>query len=101
VIGTIALIDIGNFQGVLRKMFVLPEYRGQTIGVGNKLLETLIHWSQQKGLNKIYLGTTEQFKAAHRFYEKNGFIEIEKAQLPPQFPRMAVDTKFYYLNLLN
>ncbi|MGB3404058.1 MAG: GNAT family N-acetyltransferase [Microcoleaceae cyanobacterium] len=99
VIGTIALIDIGASQGTLRKMFVLPEYRGSTQGVGKKLLETLINWSQQKGLNSIYLGTTEQFKAAHRFYKKNGFIEIKKNQLPAQFPIMAVDTKFYCLTL--
>jgi N-acetylglutamate synthase-like GNAT family acetyltransferase len=99
VIGTIALIDIGQSQGTLRKMFVLPEYRGQTKGIGKKLLETLINWSQQKGLNSVYLGTTEQFKAAHRFYEKNGFIEIKKNQLPSQFPVMKVDTKFYCLTL--
>ncbi len=98
-IGTIGLIDMGHSQGVLRKMFVLPEYRGQTIGVGKKLLDSLINWSQQQGVNQIYLGTTEKFKAAHRFYEKNGFIEIEKAQLPSQFPLMAVDTKFYLLKL--
>lgn len=99
VIGTIALIDIGGSQGVLRKMFVLPEYRGKIIGVGQKLLETLIHWSQQQGLHQIYLGTTENYKAAHRFYEKNSFLEIEKVNLPPQFPVMEVDTKFYCLKL--
>jgi hypothetical protein len=32
-------------------------------------------------------------------YEKNSFIEVQKTQLPPQFPIMAVDSKFYHLNL--
>jgi RimJ/RimL family protein N-acetyltransferase len=46
-------------------------------------------------VTEIYLGTTAEFLAAHRFYEKNGFKEIAKSQLPPAFPIMAVDTKFY------
>jgi hypothetical protein len=43
----------------------------------------------------IYLGTTAEFIAAHKFYEKNGFTEVPKANLPETFPVMAVDTKFY------
>jgi hypothetical protein len=39
------------------------------------------------------------YKAAHRFYEKNGFSEIKKAELPPNFPLLQVDTKFYKYNL--
>ncbi len=30
----------------------------------------------------IYLGTTLQFKADHRFYEKYGFEEVENKELP-------------------
>ena len=43
----------------------------------------------------ILLGTTEKFLAAQRFYEKNGFTEIQKDALPPKFPVMTVDVKFY------
>ncbi|MGO7422080.1 GNAT family N-acetyltransferase, partial [Rhizobium ruizarguesonis] len=42
-----------------------------------------------------FLGTTDKFVAAHRFYEKNGFTEIAKSALPRTFPLMAVDSKFY------
>ncbi len=31
----------------------------------------------------------------HRFYEKNGFEEINPDTLPASFPRMTIDTKFY------
>jgi N-acetylglutamate synthase-like GNAT family acetyltransferase len=95
VVGTIALLDIGNGQAALRKMFVRAEYRGRTHAVAQRLLETLLAWSTGHDLREIILGTTGQFLAAHRFYEKNGFREIAKAQLPPAFPVMAVDTKFY------
>ena len=49
---------------------------------------------------EILLGTTEKFIAAYKFYEKNGFIEVAKASLPPEFPVMAVDVKFYRLGFV-
>ena len=95
VVGTIALLDIGNRQGALRKMFVHRDYRGKERGTGQLLLNTLLAWAQQKGYAEIYLGTTEKFLAAHRFYEKNNFSAVDVAELPAQFPRMGVDVKFY------
>lgn len=95
VVGTTALLDIGNRQAALRKMFVNAEYRGPVSGVAQRLLDTLLVWGDSHGLHEIFLGTTEQFLAAHRFYGKNGFREITRSQLPPAFPVMAVDTKFY------
>ena len=93
--GTISLLDIGGRKGALRKMFVDKNYRGKEFGVGQKLLNTLVDWAKQKGFTEIYLGTTEKFIAAQRFYEKNGFKEIERQQLPVTFPIMEVDNKFY------
>ena len=95
IIGTIALLDIGNYKGALRKMFVDKNHRGKETGVGQKLLNTLINWTRYKGFKEIYLGTTEKFIAAQRFYEKNGFKEIGKQELPVSFPVMEVDVKFY------
>jgi len=95
VIGTIALLDIGNNQGALRKMFVSKDYRGRVHGVGQALLDKLLEWAKQKGVSEIYLGTTEKFIAAHRFYEKNGFRQVDVGLLPVTFPRMDVDVKFY------
>lgn len=95
VVGTISLLDIGNNQVALRKMFVHPDYRGAKIGTAKTLLDAVLHWSETKGVKEIYLGTTAKFLAAHRFYAKYGFTEIDKQVLPPAFPIMAVDTKFF------
>jgi GNAT superfamily N-acetyltransferase len=95
VVGTVALLDIGNGQGALRKMFVSAEHRGAKSGVAKRLLETLLAWCQTRGVREVYLGTTAKFLAAHRFYEKSGFREIARAELPASFPVMEVDTKFY------
>ena len=95
VVGTIALLDIGNHQGALRKMFVDTNYRGKHLGIGKKLLDNLFEWAKEKQFKEILLGTTAKFLAAQRFYEKNGFIEIGKELLPVNFPVMSVDVKFY------
>lgn len=95
IIGTIALLDIGDRKGALRKMFVAKNYRGKEFGAGQKLLNTLLEWSKHKGFKEIFLGTTEKFIRAQRFYEKNGFKEIAKQELPKSFPVMEVDIKFY------
>ncbi|MNP85928.1 Acetyltransferase (GNAT) family protein [compost metagenome] len=64
------------------------------------MLERLIDASKERGVIRIYLGTTEKFLAAHRFYEKHGFERIEQQDLPASFPLMVVDTRFYLLTLL-
>ncbi len=95
VIGTIGLLDIGNRQGALRKMFVHAAFRGKEHGVARQLLHALLDWSRRYAMHDIFLGTTAKYLAAHRFYEKNGFTDIPKESLPPAFPVMSVDTKFY------
>jgi GNAT superfamily N-acetyltransferase len=44
VAGTLGLLDIGNRQAALRKMFVKAEYRGAAHGVAHALLQTLLDW---------------------------------------------------------
>jgi len=77
-VGTIALIHIGNRQGCLRKLFVQQDFRGKAIGVSALLLNTLLNWARQKDLSAIYLGTTSVLNASHSFYEKNKFELVEE-----------------------
>lgn len=98
-LGTIALINIGHQACALRKMFVKKEFRGKTLGIAQLLLEKAINFCREKAITDIYLGTVDMLKAAHRFYEKNNFTEIEMGQLPEYFPRMPADNKFYHLHL--
>ncbi len=97
IIGTIGLKDIGNQQAALRKMFVSAAFRGREYGVAALLLSTLTEEAGKRGVKDLYLGTTDKFLAAHRFYEKHGFVEVAKAELPQSFPLMKVDSKFYVL----
>ena len=96
VVGTIGLIDFGS-GGALRKMFLRKDQRGS--GLAQALLDTLTAHAATVELPFICLGTLSHMHAAHRFYERNGFSRVEPEALPPDFPRMAVDTVFYRKDL--
>jgi N-acetylglutamate synthase-like GNAT family acetyltransferase len=98
IVGTIGLLDVGGAHGVIRKMFVATSHRG--MGIAADLLWTCLTWARTAGMTEVMLGTTERMKAAHRFYEKWGFVEVSAASLPSYFPRMRVDSKFYRLRLI-
>ena len=100
IVGTAALKDIGSAQAALRKMFVAATHRGRDKAVASLLLDRLIQGAASAGVKEIFLGTADVFRAAHRFYEKNGFVQIDPAALPESFPRMAVDTRFYHKRLI-
>ena len=99
VIGTMALMDIGQGFGALRKMFVNEKFRGKGHRIAQRMLEVLWIWAEQNKMNAIFLGTTEKFAAQQRFYEKNGFERIEKSKLPDGFPLMRVDKVFYVYDI--
>ena len=95
VVGTIALIDFGCSQTVLRKMFVHQDHRGKDKGVAQMLMDELFVWCKNHHVKEIYLGTIDSMHAAHRFYLKNAFEEIPKSSLPETFPVMRVDNRFF------
>ena len=99
VVGTVALIDIGNQQAALRKMFVDKDHRGTEKQIAKSLLDVLFDWCKRKNIHEVYLGTQSIFLAAHRFYEKNGFVALAKAALPVAFPINPIDSKFYVICL--
>lgn len=97
VVGTISLLDIGNHQVALRKMFVAKNYRGKPLNIAQNLVNTGKSWCQSHHITDIFLGTVPAYHAAHRFYEKHGFKRIEPGSLPTKFPIMEVDKYFYWL----
>lgn len=97
--GTIALINCGHNTGCIRKMFVKSGYRGKEWGTAQKLLDVLLSFCSENQITTVQLGTVEPLKAAHRFYERNGFARIAKEDLPSYFPLMLTDTMFFELDL--
>jgi|TARA_R110002124_G_scaffold55368_1_gene156639 putative acetyltransferase len=99
VVGSIALINIGNGNGVIRKMFVKQAYRGKDYGIAQKLFEMLLCYCKMNAFNYLYLGTVNILAAAITFYKRNQWIEIQKSDLPLEFPLMIQDNIFFSLDL--
>ena len=86
VAGTIALVDFGNNNTALRKMFVDRAYRGKEKRVAAQLMGQLLDWCRQRKVQTIYLGTIDLMKAAHRFYEKKWICQGTATRITRQFP---------------
>jgi putative acetyltransferase len=57
----------------VKRMFTLPEVRGQR--VGSQLLRSVEQLAREKGIARLVLETGEApgFEAAYRVYERGGF----------------------------
>jgi putative acetyltransferase len=99
VVGSIALIDCGEGVGCIRKMFVNKDFRGKTLNIAQNLLNLLMESARDNEFKGLYLGTIARLEAAIRFYERNGWSLIPKANLPSSFPIMPVDTHFFQIEL--
>ena len=60
----------------LKKMYFLPEARGQ--GLGRLLAETLLVDAQRIGFRRVYIETLERMTIANRLYQKLGFERLEQ-----------------------
>ncbi|MFE8072229.1 GNAT family N-acetyltransferase [Marinobacteraceae bacterium S3BR75-40.1] len=60
----------------LRKLFLLPAYRGY--GLGEKLTRTCLTFAQRQGYRQCYLDTLGNMTQAIALYEKLGFERLER-----------------------
>lgn len=80
VIGTIGLMNKKNGYGILKKFFVRSDYRNKKVGFN--LYQVLMAFCRSNKFHVLILDTPSVAKISHKFYEKNGFIRIEKKDLP-------------------
>lgn len=71
VVGTCALLPVGEGEVELTKMGVAPSARG--LGVGRKLLEHAIRAFEEAGARTLFLETNTKLVTAIRMYESAGF----------------------------
>lgn len=99
IIGTIGLQNLDNSNGVLRKMFVRSDFRGTELKIAQMLFDTLHDFAASINLKMIWLDTPAIAVASHRFYEKNGFIQTDKRNLPDSYVFPDKNSKIYKLAL--
>jgi len=78
--GCIALRPLAENQCELKRLYVRPAFRG--LGLGERLVKTLMTIAQEIGYGKMFLDTVGEMKKAQALYKALGFV----------------DTKPYYYN---
>ena len=96
-IGTVGLMMKENGCAVLKKFFVQKAYRSQKVGLA--LYTQLLTFAAGKGVKHVILDTPSVAHASHRFYERTGFRQITKAQLPITYTYPDRDSLLYMLDL--
>jgi GNAT superfamily N-acetyltransferase len=85
IIGMGALDQIREKTGAIKRMYILPEYRGK--GYGKALLLQLLQKTREFGYHSVYLDSGRFMTTAHHLYRSLGFIECEEypeTEIPPQ-----------------
>ncbi len=95
VIGCIGLEALDAETAVMRKFMVDRQWRGSGAGVSAALVGAFEDHAAQAGFTTIALSTVSATKAAQRFYEKAGYLRVEKADLPPAYAGGVLDSVFF------
>lgn len=74
VIGCGGLYPLGPSVAEVRKMYLLPEARGQ--GLGGRLLTELIAAARERGYRTLTLTTSSHLPAAAPLYRRFGFTDV-------------------------
>lgn len=70
--GFVGLKNNGDGTGTLKRLAVLPEFKGQ--GTGSALVGELVAWARENGFNKVKLQTGGDEQAKEFIYERVGFV---------------------------
>ena len=97
IIGTIAFMNYGHGNAVLKKFFVRADKRGKKIGLA--LHKTALERLTADGYKYVLLDTPSAAKASHGFYENSGFRRIEKHDMPFEYSYPDRDSYLYLLEL--
>jgi len=81
VVGCVGIRELNTDTAELKRMYVLPEYRGNQIG--RKLLELCIDIAKELNYSKIRLDTLSSMTQAQNLYRTFGFYEISSYRFNP------------------
>ncbi len=74
-IGSVGL-EIYKDSGLLRSLAVHPKFQGK--GLGSRLVESMIDFAKEKGINRLFLLTD----TAEEFFEKRGWVVVTRDKVP-------------------
>ncbi|MCH7308552.1 GNAT family N-acetyltransferase [Acinetobacter sp. NIPH 1852] len=96
-IGTIGLQALTPQIAILKKFFVISEYRGHQVGMA--LYNELLKFAEINHFLEIFLDTPAKATQSHKFYRKAGFKEVAKELLPVVYQYPDRDSLIFHLKL--
>ncbi len=87
IVGTGGLKRYDAEQAEIKKMYLLPEVRGQ--GLGRRLLDTLVGFARAVGYRRIVLESNSNLTEALQLYQRYGFVPV-----PPEHLSYRCDRAF-------
>jgi GNAT superfamily N-acetyltransferase len=97
VVGTIGL-QLKSGIGIMKKFFVPKAYRGADTGCATMLFDTLLNHATSRGVATIVLDTPAAATRSHMFYQRHGFREIERHDLPITYDYPDRNSIFFRLD---
>lgn len=97
VIGTLAFMNYGAGNAVLKKFFVRADHRGT--GVGFALYQELMQRIGEGEYKRVLLDTPAVATKSHRFYERQGFKRVPKEAIPFDYVYPDRNSYLYLLEL--
>ncbi len=97
VIGTLALMNKGNGNGILKKGFVKNEYRKR--GILTELYKTVLDYARINHFKQLMFDTPSVATNCHRFFEKEGYVRISKNEQPFEYEYPDRNSYLYWLEL--
>ncbi len=95
IVGTAAILNLGNGIAKLGKMFVHPAYRGRPLKIAQKLLDTAMGWARSIEVKQVYFETTPEPCTAHYFYCRNEFIEVKSNDFPSEYELCPYPSRYF------
>lgn len=74
-VGCGAFKPFSEKEAEIKRMFVLPEFRGQ--GLGRKILKNLEYWAEESNFDFCILETSRDMPKAVKLYQKAGYSTIQ------------------------
>src|SRR5919197_4358120 len=74
VVGTVAVVPNGRVACEIKRLYLLPEYRGR--GLGRALMEQTLDWARASGYQHIVAWSDARLRTAHGVYERMGFTRF-------------------------
>ncbi len=72
VVGSVAVRRSAPGAAELKRMYLLPAFRG--MGLGRRLLGLAVAWAREQDCSRLHLDTGSDMAAAQGFYESYGFV---------------------------